>query len=531
MENLANLLICAVGGFCVSYGVIVFILHVWCSRQISTRPADFHHGQNGNQRPIPRFGGLALAVPFAVLICLPLDGLFDCHTDGLRWVIAGLSLAMFGLGFLDDWSALGAKRKLAGQLAIASAAYFLGLGIHQFTIPTTDHIIELGIYGFPITVFWLVAMTNLINLIDGVDGLAGGISLMLMVLLAIVSNGADVATFIAIVMGGALLAFLCFNCPPAKIYLGDGGAYFLGFLIGELTISNSHKGTVVAALIAPMFVLTLPILDTSLALLRRGLSGLPLFRPDRRHLHHRLLQSGVTREDLALGAYLFTAFFLGLGLAAFYWRDQGIALLLGAATVALLLVASRFGFSKGWFNVGATLRRAMRARAEIQYALAHSRWLGMEGERGGSTRSICEDTALIARRLGFARLRIQLEDGEQAWQMTSCGNAGKCIPQPNGNEETMTFAGSDGCYCQVFRHQLPGHPACLIELQTPAEATTIPSQPATSGKREYPTSFQLAGELLSEAWAKSLADWHKRNLSPIAFNADSEVANDDAKAE
>jgi UDP-GlcNAc:undecaprenyl-phosphate GlcNAc-1-phosphate transferase len=126
-------------------------------------------------------------------------------------------------------------------------------------------------------------MTNLINLIDGVDGLAGGICLMLMSLLVFMGGGAGPTSFIAAGMAGALLGFLRFNFPPARIYMGDGGAYFLGFLIGCISITSSQKGTIFAALSAPLFVLALPILDTLLAILRRGLRRRKLVRSDTKH--------------------------------------------------------------------------------------------------------------------------------------------------------------------------------------------------------------------------------------------------------
>ena len=143
-----------------------------------------------------------------------------------------------------------------------------------------------------LTVLWLVGMTNLINLIDGVDGLAGGICLMLMGLLAYVGHDSGSYECLVSGMAGALLGFLWFNFPPARVYLGDSGAYFLGFQIGLFSIISSHKGTIFAALVAPLFVLALPILDTTLAILRRGLRGLPIFRADRRHIHHHCSKWG-----------------------------------------------------------------------------------------------------------------------------------------------------------------------------------------------------------------------------------------------
>src|SRR5450759_776789 len=211
-------------------------------------------------------------------------------------------------------------------------------------------------------------MTNLINLIDGIDGLAGGICLMLMLLLTYVGNGTASVLFIAAGMVGALLGFLWFNFPPARIYMGDSGAYFLGFLIGSITIFSSQKGTIFAALIAPLFVLALPILDMALAILRRGSRGLPLFRADRGHIHHRLLETGLSRRKIVLGLYGFTAFFLLLGFMAFWGRGQHLTLLLGISVLVVLLAAGKFTFSREWFAIGRLLGNSLEARSEIQYA-------------------------------------------------------------------------------------------------------------------------------------------------------------------
>src|SRR5207247_916357 len=137
-------------------------------------------------------------------------------------------------------------------------------------------------------------------------------------------------------MVGALVGFLWFNFPPARVYMGDGGAYFLGFQIGLFAIISSHKGTVFAALVAPLFVLALPIADTALAILRRGLQGLPIFRPDRRHIHHRLIKKGLSRRKVVLSFYAVTLAFMVLGLMAFWSRGQLVPTLLGVAALILL---------------------------------------------------------------------------------------------------------------------------------------------------------------------------------------------------
>jgi len=152
-------------------------------------------------------------------------------------------------------------------------------------------------------VVWLVGITNLVNLMDGVDGLAAGISFMLMILLVYVGHQNGTFALLAAGMSGALLGFLKFNFPPARIYLGDGGAYFIGFQVAMFSLAGSQKGAILAALIAPLFVLAFPIADTAITVLRRGLRGLPVFRPDRGHIHHRLLDLGLSHVQTVLLIY------------------------------------------------------------------------------------------------------------------------------------------------------------------------------------------------------------------------------------
>jgi len=211
-------------GFAVCWLAVPLIRRFPCA---SSR-RQLHHT---HEAPVSRFGGVALALAFGVLVAIAfaLDSGGSQHRSSERLVIVAASLAMFLLGFVDDISALGAKKKLVGQLIIASAVYFAGIQITQLREPVSGIGLDLGPFAYPVTVLWLVAFTNLINLIDGVDGLAAGICLMLMALLFYVASQSAVAFSLVITAGmcGALLGFLCYNFPPAKIYLGDGGAYFL----------------------------------------------------------------------------------------------------------------------------------------------------------------------------------------------------------------------------------------------------------------------------------------------------------------
>ena len=514
------LMLSCLTGAGVGVAVIALILRMERRIALPRRDGELHHS-SGVQKS--RLGGVALAAAFVsvVLLFSVLNG-GRLEANSQQWAIAAASLAMFGLGLWDDLFVLGARRKLIGQLVIASAAYWAGIEINKFQIPFTGHVIDLGFWSWLVTVFWLVALTNLINLIDGVDGLAGGICLMLMILLVYVGGGAGDLSFIAAGMAGALLGFLWFNFPPARIYMGDGGAYFLGFLIGCKTIASSQKGTVFAALIAPLFVLALPILDTALAILRRGLRGLPLFRADRSHIHHHLLDSGLSRRRVVLATYAFTAIFLGLGFVAFWWHGQHLAILLGLGILVTLLAAGQMNFSREWFAVGRILGNSLNMRSEIQYALAQTRWLVMEGARCHSIAALCEDTVFIARKLGFDMVRIRLEDDERTWQITS----------------------ANGDSCRLFPHPLPGHRGCFIELgvvRPEAGGDAISGETAKNGQAKtwaksratrqangsgtppadganVPREFSILSELLAEAWAKAIAAWEKRNQLPLRFD-------------
>jgi UDP-GlcNAc:undecaprenyl-phosphate GlcNAc-1-phosphate transferase len=459
------------------------------------RHPDLHHT---HLAPVPRLGGLALAAAF-VTVELVIALFFPeqrAHTPG-RLAVLISSLAIFAVGFWDDLRPLGARRKLLFQVLISLAVYYFGIGIQSFKIPLTEHTIDLHGWGVVITVAWLVAMTNLINLIDGVDGLAGGICLMLMILLAYVGHQNGQFELLSSGMAGALLAFLWFNFPPARIYLGDGGAYFLGFQIGLFALVNSHKGTIFAALVAPLFVLALPIVDTALAILRRGLRGLPIFRPDRRHIHHKLLGMGLSRRKAVLWLYGITLVFLLMGLAAYWSRGELVPILAGAATLVLLLLAGRLNFSREWFAVGRIVGNSLGMRQEIQYALSVTRWLALDGTRCASVEDLWLDLSFTARKLGFSAIKLSLADGERVWEAE------------NSSEATRSA-----------KYELHAGKYGTIELSAPETPVNQNGRviAATSSITD-PRVFEIVSELLTEGWVKAASTWIDGNQEPLSFSS------------
>jgi UDP-GlcNAc:undecaprenyl-phosphate GlcNAc-1-phosphate transferase len=491
---------CGLVGMGIVFLLIRLLLKASAATHLFQRGGDLHHT---HQQPVPRVGGLALAAAF-IGVEVFIATIWPEHRAGTpdRPVVLVSSLAMFALGFWDDFKPLGAKKKLAGQIIISVIVCAFGIGIQCFKIPFTSTIIQLGGWGSVLTVLWLVGMTNLINLIDGVDGLAGGICLMLMVLLAYVGHQSGTMELLVAGMAGALLSFLWFNFPPARIYLGDGGAYFLGFQVGLFAILNSHKGTVFAALIAPLFVLALPILDTALAILRRGLRGLPIFRPDRKHLHHHLLGMGLSRRRVVLYFYAVTLIFLVMGFAAFWSRGQLIPVLLGVSTLILLVCADRLHFSREWFAVGRIVGNSLEMRQEIHYALTLMRWLELEGGRHNTAEELWSDLVFAAQRLGFVSAKMTLADGERIWEQTNGG-------QPTHSVVEVLHAGRLGTLELKAAH-------CPLGAD--------PAQPRQECDRLFcpcvsdAKVFEIVSELLAEGWVKGLSKSNHAEGTPLRFD-------------
>lgn len=451
------------------------------------RKRDLHHT---HRQPIPRLGGIALVIAF-LLVEIVIGTLFpEPHRLREHLVFAGTSLAMFFLGFRDDLKPLQARAKLLGQVLIAGLVGCFGMGIVHFKIPFSGPLIALGVWGIPATILWLVAMTNLINLIDGADGLAAGICLMLMVLLACAGHPQNTFQFVAADMAGALLAFLWFNFPPARIYLGDGGAYFLGFQIGFISLVAFQQGAALATLTAPLLVLALPIADALLVLLRRGLRGLPIFRPDRKHIHHRLIAIGFSRRKMVLWVYAITTLFLILALLVMASDGQLFLFAIGMTVLVLVICAGKLSFSREWFAVGRVLGASLEMRREVRYALALVRWFGLDGECRHSLEEVWNTLIFVAQRLGFSFVRLTLADGSKVWH-----NANHPATGP----------------WHHYLQELPDGSHGWLELKAPARM--VQAGPAMPGAKKQghgwhasisnPKLFEILSELLVEGWLQA----------------------------
>lgn len=289
-------------------------------------------------RVMPRLGGLAIFAAFALPAMLALD--FNRQFIGL--LLGGLVILV--LGVMDDIKDISPKVKLAGQLAAALILIGFGAKVENLTNPFGSDMIHLGWLSIPVTIFWIVGVTNAVNLVDGLDGLAAGIAAIAAATLGIVAMENDPAiTLVAFILVGAILGFMRYNFNPARIFMGDSGSLFLGYTLAGLAIMGLAKSATVFSLFIPVLVLGVPILDTLFAIIRRIVNDQPIFQADKAHLHHCLLASGLSHRQTVLVIYLIHGTLSGVAvLLNELTTTQGMLILLGISVVTLI-GANRLG--------------------------------------------------------------------------------------------------------------------------------------------------------------------------------------------
>ena len=252
---------------------------------------DYPEERKIHTEPIPYLGGVAIYLGFLsglYIVCKFLHwiSMMDFYLFGVG------SFMIFLLGLYDDFKKADAKIKFTVQILAAVFVVSHGVYIPQITNPFGGEPMQLLWFGPILTVFWIVLITNSFNLLDGLDGLASGISMITIAFMlgfALSSGDMRVIGIAASLLGG-ILGFFIFNFPPAKIYMGDTGSLMIGFLVSILCIIPSSKGPYGIAVLIPMILTAVPMIDTALAVFRRFKNGLPIFSADKKHLHHRILQ-------------------------------------------------------------------------------------------------------------------------------------------------------------------------------------------------------------------------------------------------
>jgi UDP-GlcNAc:undecaprenyl-phosphate GlcNAc-1-phosphate transferase len=306
-------------------------------------------GRHVGNQPIGRLGGVGVLLGIVVSIAIQkwLDPLVSATLDQsprqLIGLICGSSLVAT-IGFWDDIRRLRATKKLVVQVVASLICYSFGLRISGVDLPLLEPI-QFGWFGLPITLFWIVGIVNAVNLIDGLDGLAGGVLLFASAVnfMAAIESDAMLPAILMVAMGGATLGFLLYNWYPARIYLGDGGAYSLGFLLAATgLLAPVQKASTGISLLVPALALGLPVFDTLITMFRRFISRRGIFTPDRGHLHHILLDSGISHRRVVIGLYTVCCVLCSVALVLVLRRNKNIGYtLVGASVVGIFL----WGFS------------------------------------------------------------------------------------------------------------------------------------------------------------------------------------------
>lgn len=468
---------------CLSAWLIIYLLLVSGFGQDGTRDVQHHHTHVG---VIPRIGGIGMIVGFGLTYVLGI--IFLDYSDNrslIHFSIFAGAGAAFLLGFIDDFYPLGAKFKLLAQIAIAVAAHQCGLSIDQISVPFTGYVLDFGPFSILLTVIWFISIMNLINLIDGLDGLAGGIGLMLMLLLTYLAYEANIAISLILALGmtGAILGFLFHNFPPAKVYMGDSGAYMIGFVIAALSLINSEKGTILAAMIAPVLALALPIADVLFAIIRRGLKGLPLFRPDKGHIHHRLIRSGLSNQRTVLVLYAISLFALIGGLLAFAYQGRFLPIFLGFAFVIILFTLRGQRITPGL--VKNRMVESLQMRQDARNALSLRDWLILEVDRIDSGKNLWADFRFVLKKMGFCRAELSIDGDERSFFVTDTPHAKPDLLW----QET---------------HQIGDHTRLVLYAD----------KDNFSDKQ-----FKILSDVAAEAWTKATQRWKELNGSALDFDA------------
>jgi UDP-GlcNAc:undecaprenyl-phosphate GlcNAc-1-phosphate transferase len=360
---------------------------------------------------VPRLGGIAVVIgffaPLAAIFAINANITWHLEQDlapFLALVLGGL--AIFALGLWDDIRGAGAPAKFLVQSGVAIGVWFAGLRIEQVQLPGIG-IVEFGPFGWVVTLLWIVGITNALNLVDGLDGLAAGVAFFagLSHLVIGAMNGDVIMMLFSASLCGAVLGFLPYNLHPARIFIGDCGALFLGFVLAASSIYGvNHKSTTAVAVLGPILILGLPILDTLLAMARRMLRGRSPFDGDREHVHHLLLDLGLSQRRSVLILWILCAAFALAGLVAVAANSATTAVVLISLLVVLGIFERRLGL----------LRRTRSASRDIETEriLELARGLKADLEAAGDVDAAWTGLLERSEELEFYRLRLErIPDG------------------------------------------------------------------------------------------------------------------------
>ncbi len=370
-----------------------------------------------HRRPVPAVGGVAVVLGFAVAATVLRwleEALFPNLVlfHGLSEPLVVAALGISAIGLVDDARGVGPLAKLTAQVAAGVYLYYRGFEVTRISNPFGEPI-QLGVLALPVTLLWLVGMSNAFNLIDGMDGLAAGIAFVSTVglMIAAAVNTRWEVMLAGAALAGALAGFLPYNFNPARVFLGDCGALPVGFMLAAIALKGSMKASAAVAVAVPLLALALPILDVGLAVVRRFMRRKRIFQGDRDHIHHRLVDMGLTPRRAVVTLYGVAVLFTGLALLVamgpgqVVWAAAAIVLLVIWAGVRALGYWEVTEFQKTFLN---RLVAGLRTSGDAALRGAERDIARMDSIEAGWER-LCE----VAWALGVTELRLAPTPGYQ----------------------------------------------------------------------------------------------------------------------
>ncbi|MBN1918065.1 MAG: undecaprenyl/decaprenyl-phosphate alpha-N-acetylglucosaminyl 1-phosphate transferase [Verrucomicrobia bacterium] len=361
--------------------------------------------------PTPRLGGIALVLATLIMLMIVLlvdNAIGRAFRGGQTQLIAVVvgSLLVLLAGTMDDIRGLSVSAKLAFE--IAAALLVCALGVRIGSISVAGITLAFGWFSWPLTMLWIVGVTNALNLIDGIDGLAAGIALIACAATAFLAVylGQPVMAVLMLALSGSLSGFLMFNFHPARVFLGDGGSLFLGFAIAAGSVMSATKSAALLGLGLPVLALAVPICDTFFSMLRRALTQRSIVAPDRGHIHHRLLKMGASQTQAAALIWLLTLAFTGVGVFMFVKRGM-IPLLVYCCVAALLMAVFWIAGTLPLRQCLTHLRRRLRVNHEAKGQRRQYEQAALYFEEAASFDGWWRSACTAADQMGFTGLRMR----------------------------------------------------------------------------------------------------------------------------
>ena len=364
---------------------------------------------------IPRIGGIAI---FASTIALVISVLFlDNHIGETfrsiqkSYITLLIAAALvFVVGLIDDLYGVRAYHKLIAQITAAMILCLVGIRIESVNF-ANFFTIDFGWLSFPITICWIIAITNAINLIDGLDGLAAGISAIACGVLAIfaINNEQHVMAILMLSLFGSLSGFLFFNFNPARIFMGDSGSMFLGFIIASSSVMCTMKSGTLIAITMPALALGLPIVDMIVCVIRRYIGRWGIMSADRGHLHHRMLDMGLRHRHIVIGMYLITALTAGFGLFMMVTYTAGTIIIFFSITILLAVLFHAVGAVRPRefiAKIKTNLKISRQAKAQVN--IFQNTFLMFN--KAASFRELWQAISNACEKMEFSELALSLTD-------------------------------------------------------------------------------------------------------------------------